>query len=465
MSLFSILSTSGQSLHVHRARTEIAAHNIANVATPGFTRRRADLVDMPEALMGGARIGAGVGIHGVSRLRDRFLEAEVATTYGRAGAAESEYGALTKLRAFDLDSPLHVSSALSAFFSSLRDVSLHPENAGVRAAAVGQASTLASAIRTSASATEATRQGIDVEVRALADEASALAAEVAHLNAAIRIEAASGHAPNDLLDARMRAAERLSEITGARVIPDDDGNMNLSLPGGAAVVIGTVSSSFDTVVDATNRGHASLRLVPSSGAPQVLSSTDVSGALAGLLVARDDVLRQVSDGLDVFATDLANAMNAVHAANFGLDGVTGRNLFDVGGAVLGSALRFTVDAAVANDPNALASSNDGAAVPGNNEGILQLLAVEDATLPNGLTPGSSLVSLVGSFAARTQRAAAIEGQEVALKTRLDELRSEVSGVSIDEELITLTEAQRAFEAVSKVIQTADSLLDAVIKLK
>jgi flagellar hook-associated protein 1 FlgK len=465
MSLFSILSTSSQSLHVHRARTEVAAHNIANVATPGYTRRRADLVDMPEVLLGGARIGAGVGINGVSRLRDRFLEAEVASTYARAGAARAESGALVRLRAFDVDSPLHVSTALSAFFSSLRDVSLHPENTGVRAAAVGQAGVLASAIRTSATATEATRQGIDVEVKALANDASALAAEIARLNGAIRIEAASGHAPNDLLDARMRAAERLSEITGATVIPDDDGNMNLALPGGTAVVVGTVAASFDTVVDATNRGHVNVRVISPTGTPRALSSAELSGELGGLLVARDDVLRQVSEGLDVFASELAAAMNAAHASNFGLDGVSGRPLFDVGATLEGSALRFTVDAAVAADPNALAASNDAAALPGNNEGILQLLALEDTVLPNGLTPGSTLVSLIGSFAARTQRAAAVENQEVALKTRLDELRSEVSGVSLDEELITLTEAQRAFEAVSKVIQTADSLLDAVIKLK
>src|SRR5690606_28940491 len=61
------------------------------------------------------------------------------------------------------------------------------------------------------------------------------------------------------------------------------------------------------------------------------------GSLAGVKEARDVDVLAVAQRLDEFVFDVGNTINAQHALGTGLDGETGRNLFDVPSASAGAA--------------------------------------------------------------------------------------------------------------------------------
>jgi flagellar hook-associated protein 1 FlgK len=291
-----------------------------------------------------------------------------------------------------------------------------------------------------------------------------LTATVAAYNRDIRAARAGGAGePNDLLDARQKAVDRLAELTGATPVPTSEGDVSLFMPGGTALVSGITAGTLSVQADPANDGHLQLRFAQSGLTPQAVGKA--GGELGGLLDARDGALQTAVRGLDTLAFDLANAVNGVHAAGYGLDGGTGRTLFDVGATSAGAARNLTVSAAVAGDPSLLAASTSAAGLPGNAAALQALIATESAALSGGRTASQAFAKLTSDFGSAARSAEASAELEGSLADHLQTMRESVSGVSIDEELINLQKAQRGYEAMAKVIATTSTLFDTLLQLK
>lgn len=103
---------------------------------------------------------------------------------------------------------------------------------------------------------------------------------------------------------------------------------------------------------------------------------------------------------------------------------------------------------------------------GNNEVMLQLVALEDAEImPGGLTLTEAYIertNLVGNVA----RQAAISQQalKVVYQQAL-ETRDGISGVNLDQEASALVRFQQAYQANAKVMQIAGTLFDAILQVR
>jgi len=467
--LLAILSQGAASLAAQRAAAATASHNLQNANTPGYARQRAVVqTTLPADRFGGAWIGRGSVLQTVTQARDRFLEAQIPAQLGLASRSSASATTLASVSALDPTASGGLQSALSGFYAALRAAAQSPADAGLRQQAVNASRTLALTFQRTRAGLEDARKGIDAQVAGALTEVNGLAKQVAELNGQIRnARIVGGAEPNDLLDARQKAVDRLAELTGVSPVATSEGDVSLFLPGGSALVSGMQASAFSASPDVANDGHLALQLAGPNGAKQAF--TGIGGELGGALDARDGALRTAVAEVDRLAWDLAAGVNAVHQAGFGLDGTTGDALFSPGATQAGAAARLEVNAAVLLDPRRLAAADAAtgptSAAPGNAVNLQRLVATERAALTNGLDPFAGLARITSDFGAAASSATALAEHDAGMRDNLVQLRESVTGVSVDEELIELQKAQKAFEAISKVIQTSSEMFDTLLQLK
>lgn len=80
----------------------------------------------------------------------------------------------------------------------------------------------------------------------------------------------------------------------------------------------------------------------------------------------------------------------------------------------------------------------------------------------GSTADSYYKSIVNNLAVTNQEAVRIAGNQETILANLEDQKSAVSGVSLDEEMTNLIQFQHAYQANAKMISTIDELLDVVI---
>jgi flagellar hook-associated protein 1 FlgK len=113
------------------------------------------------------------------------------------------------------------------------------------------------------------------------------------------------------------------------------------------------------------------------------------------------------------------------------------------------------------DPSQVAASSDG--TKGDNANALALAKIQNQAVVNGETATdyySNLVSTVGNDVS----SATDEQEAVGLVlTQLQNQRSDISGVSLDEEAANLIRYQRAYEAAAEVVAAINDMTNEVIQ--
>lgn len=441
-----------RALAAARVGLQVSGDNIANVNTPGFTRRRVDLTVGLPVRLGPGYLDRGVELQDIGRSANPFVQSNLEREKG--GLAESE----TRLRGLQDIERIYgelgdegLLFAYADFSNRFTELAGQPTNSELRRAAVAAADTLATRFNGLYQRLEEQQRSENDAINATIDEINGLSGELAELNRAIITFEGDGSTISSLRDKRDQVVERLSELTGGKAFAGPQGRLNFTLSGGPTLVSGDSAIA----IGGTNNPAGQVQLS--------LSGIDVTarlreGQLGALIGLRDDAIPTQLADLDALARNLIGRTNGVTTSSTDLNGAPGTALFEPGSPFPpGIAGSISVSAAILSDPSLLAVSSSGA--PDNGDGAVAIGNIFQSAAPTlgGRTPEVFLADSLAALGTDIVRADIDAGVSRGLVDDLQARRDEISGVSLDEEAINLTRYQQAYEAAAQFIQILNEI--------
>jgi len=447
MSDFVSLYTAFSGLTAAQAGINTSSHNVANAATPGYTRQQVELASRTPYQQRFGLVGQGVDVAAITRNRITGLDTQFRISSANQGRLDV-LGDLLYTTETILGEP---GSGMTASMSSLWDafdgLALDPPNASTRQHVISSLEHLSTTISGIAGRWEIEGQHASGSLATAVEHTNTLLQEVASLNRQILDASTLPSTPNDLLDQRDLVMDELAKVAGVNVSIMDNGAARVSIDG--------LSLVSDMMVSPLSYDPTSLEISHSSGAV-----VTVGGELAGYQAYLQSELPNIQDSLNTFARELADAFNAQHAAGYTPDGSMGGDLLSY---TIGSEAKSL--SVVVTHHSELAAAGSGPPVAGYDSTNAEALsALRHSLVADGasLTIDDAMrnvVSLVGGLTASTLSAA---GSQAALASAAENARMQAHGVSIDEEMVNLITYQRAYEAAARVMTAVDESLDTLI---
>jgi flagellar hook-associated protein 1 len=444
------LEIARRALLAQQAALNVTANNVANVATPGYTRQTAELEPTTSEQTTQGLVGTGVKMAGIQRARDVFLDTQMRIELGESGRWEARSGLLQHLESV-LSEPgeTGLSSLLDQFWNSWSDLSNQPEDSAARAVVVQRGQALAEGLKSARMQVQTMVESTDTDIQQRVESINSTLQELARLNSQIARAEVGGGVEANLRDQRDLILDQLAKDAGATHLVRKDGTVVVRM-GGRTVVDG---DSVTPLIDQTYNDQGVVRVRVLFASDQTPPSF-LSGSLSGLMEVRDQALPQFLSQLDQLASTLAGSVNRLHEAGPShLSFFRGSNAGD---------LEVLPD--VANDPSQVNAGTSGDS--GDNDIALAIAALRDSRVMNRSTATMddfyrAGVASIGSLSAQAKTAS--DNQSAAVQS-LESQRQSAIGVNLDEELTHMVTTQKAYEAAARIFTTIGDMFDTLLRM-
>ena len=440
---FSGIQSASSGLNAARYGLSVVGQNMTNSATVGYTRQTIQQSEVDSSSITGIHTGKGtldgVSVTATNRSTDAALDARTRSEHALSSLADTRASQLTSVESvFGEPSDSGLSAQLSTFWKDWGTVATATSSSSTTAArnvllkdAGTAVSTLNSMSTSLGQLVSSTKQSLSGDV----DAVNTAATQLATLNGAIAVGNATGASVNSLLDQRDQLLDTLSKAGGTTVTLEANGQATVSL-GGQTLVSGTVASQVSVDNNAGVSVNGTAVTVP-------------AGSMSAEITALTTTFPSYQSALDNVANTLSSTVNSAVTAGYDQHGNPGTAMFQGSGAA-----GITV---AISDPSAVAVS----ATPGGTLDTSVANTLSQTSLQSG-SPDSVYTTLVGTVAAASAAAKQSSTAQSSVTSYVDQLKTSMSGVSLDDEAANMLIYQQAFNASSRVLTAIDSMLDTLI---
>ena len=453
--LDSALSIVVGALDADQGALSVTTNNLANANTPGYDRQVVEFSESDPIQQGNLSFGSGVTLEQAQTVRSNVLQLQLNQETQTSGQLDSFVSGMTQVESlFNETAGTGLQAPLSAFFSSLQQLSTNPSDSSLRVGVISAAQNLATAFNQSSSALTTQQSDLNQSVEQSVSEVNTLTGQVAQLNNQISGITQSGEDPSALIEQRDVALQNLSNLIGISVIAGDSNNITVTTGNGAPLVVGDQSFALQTQTNTTT----GMQDVFSQG--QDITTQISAGQLGGQIQVRDQQIPSILNQLDTLASSIENSVNTQSEAGYDVNGNPGTALFTAPPAgITGAAASMGV---AISDPSLVAASSDGTA--GSNGNANALAALANQNIVDGQTPSNYYSGTVFQIGNAVSNATAEQTAAQQVTQQLQNQIGALSGVSLDEEAANLTKFQQAYDASARVVTIISELTQEAINL-
>ena len=309
------LKTAQSGLLASQTAMDAVANNVANVNTPGYSRK---VVNQEQRVLAG--VGAGVQISDITRKIDEGLLKSMRLEFSdfqKLNVQDTFFGRMQELFGSPEDNT-SLSHTMSEFIAALETLGVAPDGTLEQSEAVRWGDEIAIKLRQMTTTIQELRLQADKEIGDIAADMNNQLANIVGLNDKIVRNSSINLDTSDLRDQRDAALNKLSEFVDIRYFFRGDGDSVVFTSGGRTLVENSVqpvihnAASSVTASNTQAQGSFAGIYVGSTIASNDITNEIRSGKLKGLVELRDQVLTDLQAQIDELAAEVRDATNLIH---------------------------------------------------------------------------------------------------------------------------------------------------------
>ncbi|WIV12052.1 flagellar hook-associated protein FlgK [Proteiniborus sp. MB09-C3] len=475
MSSFRGLSIGISGLYANKRSLDTISHNIANSDNPLYVRQQALHADSRYSRISLTNyIGTGVDVQQIRQIRDEFLDTKVRKEASELGYWVSRSNVFDQVEGIVRElSEDAMQGLMDKFWGSWEEVYKTPGSQTARGLLRERAIEFVGSVNHMYTQLESLQFNLDNNIKNIVDEVNYLTNGIAELNTKIMSAEAMGVTANDYRDTRNGYLDRLSQIVKVDYYTSNNGAINVAV-GGAHIV----SDGIHREIEAKNNGSPFVDVFWKDTGEELLPERDLkSGELIGLLYARGYygqeseitdtteykyIIPTMKKQLDEYVKGLSEAINEIHSTGKTLTGNTGIDFFvkqDPSNEHWAGNIKLND---VLDSLDEIAASESGDIGDGKIAEAIAKLRYTGIFNDGKTNPDNFYRDIITDFGIAGNEAITMSNAHEMVVNQIDDRRSSLSGVSLDEEMTEMIKFQHAYNANARLINAIDEMIEQIV---